>query len=674
MAKSVDVFEGDEYSISDPDLAGHFKFVRTNRDGSIVLRHRETGKERVVSYSSFTIMRGLGVAVRTVRKGVPTHTDAIGSYHLLDADDKEISKKERERRLEAAKKVLRARTILYYLQRYDDDPNVTTYLNKLGKFLDKTAEEAREDHGFKWRISESQFRIFLKKFGEPGNRTLGQILTTSGKHQVSRWPDWMDDLKAKMIKLFWSARSVTYDTARNFYITEFEKERKRRGLTLIKPPGRETLNGWMRESETQELYAKKYGARNAHKRHVGTVDSIRASRPLEYVILDQTQVDLWLQVTNSEGNVIGTMRAYLVYALDVYSGMVLGFFLTFEPPSVYSLMKCIRHILRPKTELEERFGLYKGATDGWGKPTVIILDNGLENIGVSLQTVMEGVGIDIEYAALRTPEHKAKVERIFGTTNSLWHQLPGGRPGGLDKRKMPDHDVREDAEYTLPQAMRKLSEFIVCSYHVEIPKGGKAPARKWAKGIAEHGRDTVDDVNVLDRMIGQYGRAVLTTSGISFMGEEYHEQAVTSILIRDMARFAKKREQRGLGQTIVIKVNTFRDPLDCSFLNVLNEGTGQLMRMKHRYPKSTKGLSFEMSKKLRLYAKQEDLAFHTDIERAEARWKMFEHSEKALSKGDQKKNNRRDLRGYHAEALTLVPGDEVVEIAVDRKREFLRTF
>ncbi|QPB18547.1 DDE-type integrase/transposase/recombinase [Rhizobium sp. 007] len=579
MAKIVDANEGDEYSISDPDLAGHFKFVRTNGDGSIVLRDRETGKERVVSYASFTIMRGLGVAIRTVRKGVPTYTDALGSYHLLDADDKEIGKKERQRRLAAAKKIVRARTILYFLKQYDAAPDVTTYGPKLGRFLDQTARRAWDEYRFEWRISESQFRIFLNYFGEPGNRTLGQILATSGKHRVSRWPDWMDELKSKMIELYWSARSVTVDTARNFYITKFEEERKRRGLTLIKPPAPETLNGWMRESETQDRYAKKYGSRNAHKRHVGTVDSIKASKPLEYVVLDQTQVDLSLQVTNSKGVVVGTMRAYLVYALDVYSGMVLGFFLTFEPPSVYSLMKCIRHVLRPKAELEERFGLYKGATDGWGKPAVLILDNGLENIGVSLQTVMEGVGIDIEYAALRTPEHKTRVERIFGTTNGLWHQLPGGRPGGLDKRKMPDHDVREDAEYTLPQAMRKLSEFIVCSYHVERPKGGKAPARKWANGIVEYGRNTVDDVNVLDRKIGQYGRAVLTTSGIKLMGEEYHEQAVTSILIRDMARFAKKREQRAPGQSIVLRVNTFRDPLDCSFLNVLNEGTGQLMRI-----------------------------------------------------------------------------------------------
>ncbi|MGO4355912.1 hypothetical protein AB4Z25_28715 [Rhizobium sp. RAF36] len=665
MAKIVDASEGDEYSISDPNLAGNFKFVRTNRNGSIVLRNRDTGEETVVPYSAFTIMRGLGIAIRVARKGVPTHTDALGSYHLLDQDDVEIGKKERQRRIAAAKKVLRARTILYFLEEYDNDPNATTYVNKLGLFLNRTADKAWKE-GFEWRISESQFRIFLNQFGEPGNRNLGQILATSGKHKVSHWPGWMDELKGEMIKLYWSARLITKDTARNFYITKFEEERKKRGLTLIKPPAATTMNDWIRDSETEELYAKKWGARNAHKRHVGTVDSIKASRPLEYVILDQTQIDLWLKIVDSQGNVIGTMRAYLVYAIDVYSGMVLGFFLTFEPPSVYSLMKCIRHILRPKTELEKRFGHYKGATDGWGKPTVLILDNGLENIGVSLQTVMEGVGIDIEYASLRTPEHKTKVERIFGTTNNLWHQLPGGRPGGLDKRKMVDHDAREDAEYTLPQAMRKLSEFIVCRYHVEGSKGGKSPARKWAKGIVEHGRDTVDDVNVLDRMIGQYGRATLTTSGISFMGEKFHDQAVTSILIRDMTRFGKQRDQRDLGQTIVIRVNTFRDPLDCSFLNVLNEGTGQLMRMKNRFPESTKGLSFEMSKKLRLYAAKEELPFHTEVERCEARWKLFEDSASKLAEeAHKKKNSRKDLRGYHAESLTLVPGDEVVEVAVD---------
>ncbi|QPB18546.1 hypothetical protein [Rhizobium sp. 007] len=42
---------------------------------------------------------------------------------------------------------------------------------------------------------------------------------------------------------------------------------------------------------------------------------------------------------------------------------------------------------------------------------------------------------------------------------------------------------------------------------------------------------------------------------------------------------------------------------------------------------------------------------------------MLEHLEEKL--GERKKNNRKDLRSYHAEALTLVPGDEVVEVAVD---------
>ena len=200
--------------------------------------------------------------------------------------------------------------------------------------------------------------------------------------------------------------------------------------------------------------------------------------------------------------------------------------------------------------------------------------------------------------------------------------------------------------------MRKLSEFIVCRYHVEGSKGGKSPARKWAKGVVEHGRDTVDDVNVLDRIIGQYGRANLTTSGISFMGEEYHDPAITSILIRDMAGLAKQRKQRGRGQTIVLRVNIFRDPLDCSYLNVLNEGTGQLLRMKHRFPESTRGLSFEMSKTLRLYAAKEELPFHTDIERCEARWKLFEDAAlKLAEKANKSKNSRKDLRSYHAEGF-----------------------
>ncbi|WJH40570.1 hypothetical protein N7E02_08120 [Aliirhizobium terrae] len=352
----------------------------------------------------------------------------------------------------------------------------------------------------------------------------------------------------------------------------------------------------------------------------------------------------------------------MVYAIDVYSKMVLGFFLSLYPPSVYSLMKCIRHTLRPKTELEERFGRYRGATDGWGRASTFILDNGLENIGVSLQTVLEFVGIDIVYASLRTPEHKALVERTFGTTNGLWHQLPGGRPGGKDKRNVPEDDPSDAACYTLAEATRRLSEFIVTILHITTPRGGVAPARKWENGIRQFGRPTLDDVQVLDRLVGQYGRAVLTTSGITFKTERFHDQALTTILISRHGADGPQTRTAGARANACFARKRFFRPLNCGVLNVLNEATGLLVQLPNIFPETTRDLSFDMSKRLRKFEEEQELSAGSDLERAQNRRNLFQHLEGIFKEGV--KPTKKEARLYDTEAWSLSAGSRVEQAEI----------
>ncbi|KSV87551.1 DDE-type integrase/transposase/recombinase [Sinorhizobium sp. GL28] len=661
MPRIIDAGEGDEYMIVEPGLDGHYKFIRRNNNGWIVLRELETDEERIVSYEQFARMRGRGSARRTVRGGVATDTDALGPFHYLDADDPKLGVKERQRRTALRKQLKRARTLYFYMRRFDSQPKPSTYSRKLVPFLNDTFKEA-EKYGFDWQPSPNVMRIALRTHGRPGNRNLGNIFANSFTHKVSKWPEWVDNLKRETITYYWRPH-VRMDTAQSYFMSRFDEERVARGVPSLESPSKSTIKDWLNKSETKELFAEKFGRRNAHKRFVGTVESIKAVRPLEYVMIDHTQTDVWFLITDAEGNVVGVRRAYLVYAIDVYSHMVLGDYLTFEAPSVHTLMKCIKEVSRPKIELEEEFGEAKGATDGWGKVGTYIIDNGLEGIGVSLQTVLEAVGIDVIFAALRTPEHKTHVERMFGTSNGLWHQLPGGAPGGKNKNKRGEDDGRDTARYTLPQAMRKLRQHIVTCHHVEKSSGiGMSPARKWSLGLRKFGRPTVDDVNTLDRILGKYKRALLTTHGIKLLGERFHDTQEVTALIADMISFEKKRDSRGLGQTAAIWVSTFHDPMDCSFINVLNEATGELVRLPNVFPESTQGLAWSLAKELRHFAEEENLEYHDDYERAHARRALFKHLEETAK--DNPKASSKASKKYYAESLTLAPGDKVIEAEV----------
>src|SRR5690606_21027531 len=109
--------------------------------------------------------------------------------------------------------------------------------------------------------------------------------------------------------------------------------------------------------------------------------------------------------------------------------MIVGAVIGYEPPSIQSVTACLRQVGRKKEFLFERFGSLKGACDGWGRPSTIIVDNGKDFVSPSFQASCQFVGIDVIWAPVKTPTFKPHVERAFGTFDSmLWHKLPGGLP------------------------------------------------------------------------------------------------------------------------------------------------------------------------------------------------------------------------------------------------------
>src|SRR5690606_31129638 len=124
---------------------------------------------------------------------------------------------------------------------------------------------------------------------------------------------------------------------------------------------------------------------------------VEATRPLEYVMFDHTKIDAWAVVLDDDGQPIMVARAWLTFAIDCYSRMVLGAVIGFEPPSLHSVAACLRQVVSSK-EFLSSYGYMKGATDGWGKPFTIIVDNGREFVSPSFQSSCEAAGIDVMWA------------------------------------------------------------------------------------------------------------------------------------------------------------------------------------------------------------------------------------------------------------------------------------
>jgi len=103
-------------------------------------------------------------------------------------------------------------------------------------------------------------------------------------------------------------------------------------------------------------------------------------------------------------------RCWATFLVDGYSKRILAVYLSFEPPSYRSCLMVIRICVK-------RFGRL---------PQTIITDNGKEFHSVYFKQLLAYYKCNHKYRPSGEPRYGSPVERVFGTTNTLWlHELQG---------------------------------------------------------------------------------------------------------------------------------------------------------------------------------------------------------------------------------------------------------
>jgi putative transposase len=391
----------------------------------------------------------------------------------------------------------------------------------------------------------------------------------------------------------------------------------------LKLPVRETFRLWIYSKENWYTYKERYGEKAANARFLGHGQHVKASRILEYVLFDHTQLDVWAIVEDEEGNAYFVERPTLTLAVDLFSRMVLGAELSFEPPSLHNVMACLKEVVRFKPFLEEEFGRAKGATDGWGKPNTIIVDNGWEMVGVSFQTTCEAAGIDVIWAPVKTPQFKAVVERAFRTLNTLvWHRLRGGLPLTPQLRSRLELEPEVKAVHDIRELRYLMWHATVSVYHLEPHTTlGRSPAVVWSASKVRDGRRTVDDPAVFDTLLGQAKRVWLTTKGIELDGQVFHDQRITTELLSRLAKHAQSSGdfEKNLFKSKRIGVLATKDRVDASYVMVWDPSTKRGVRLPNINAEFTANLSWRLIDKIKDFVAKENLAFHSEADMIFAR-------------------------------------------------------
>ncbi len=287
--------------------------------------------------------------------------------------------------------------------------------------------------------------------------------------------------------------------------------------------------------------------------------SFNADFPLEIVQIDHTPLDI-IVVDEIMRKPIG--RPYITIALDIFSRMVYGFYVTLQAPSFFSAGQALYMGIMPKNNYLESLGI-EGNWNIYGIPKsmTIHLDNASEFRGEGLKRFCQEFNIGIDFRPRGAPYYGGHIERIVKTMNMRIHTLSGTTFSNPKERG--EYDSEAKAVFTLKELEKWIAEFIVNVYHKTIHSEiGMTPEKKYEIGIlgdektAGTGLPDMIDREEAERIrisLLPFTERTIQKDGISFENIKYYHDVLRKY-IRIEDNNGKKRK------TFVVRF----DPRDIS--------------------------------------------------------------------------------------------------------------
>jgi putative transposase len=259
-------------------------------------------------------------------------------------------------------------------------------------------------------------------------------------------------------------------------VTEIRRRCSNAGLAL---PAINTIRARLDRTNGRERTSRREGVAAAHDRHDPIKGMIRdADWPLSIVQIDHTLLPIII-VDDVHRKSIN--RACVTLAIDVYSRVCLGMFLTLEAPSAMSAGMCIAHAILPKESWLRRIGVTTVEWPFWGVMGALHMDNAREFRGDMLKAACNEYDIDIHLRPVKTPRYGAHIERLMGTVTQGLKTVKGATFSGPDEKGQ--YDAEGNACMTFSEIEKWLLLFFA-RYHIDKHAGiGTSPLKKWREGL-----------------------------------------------------------------------------------------------------------------------------------------------------------------------------------------------
>lgn len=297
-----------------------------------------------------------------------------------------------------------------------------------------------------------------------------------------------------------------------------------------------------------------------------TSPKLRVTHILQRVEIDHTLADVML--VNEAGKPV--QRPTITAVIDVYSRVILGVYVGFEPPSWDALRRAVMQATLPKPASIEGVG----GEDPWpyfGRFDEACVDNGKDFLCEAFEAAALDLGFGIACCRRKRPWEKPFIERWFRTANTDFiHRLPGTTYSNPIERGA--YKPEEHACLTLEEFRERFVRWIVEKYHHRLHKGlGMTPAQAWARSSEAHPPRLPPSVWEVKVAFGQVLTKKVQHKGITLhTNQDYDGEFLAGL-----------RRQYGVGAALDIKYFSedigsiaVRDPESRKYFEVLNTDPG----------------------------------------------------------------------------------------------------
>lgn len=286
------------------------------------------------------------------------------------------------------------------------------------------------------------------------------------------------------------------------------------------------------------------GRRNGRKaREAATArpGSYHIETPWDCWQIDHTRADVII-VHKESRKPVG--RAWLTVIIDVATRMVVGFYVSLEPPSILRAGTALDQAVQPKGPWLKQLGLdYRWPVEGL--PKLVHSDRASEFQSRAFERALANQGVDTFLRAAGKAHWGGHIERLIGTMMGKCKMLPGATQGNPKARG--DYDASRGAALDIDQLELWFAHQILGVYHNTVHSAlGCTPLEAWDRKTAGlHPRRPEDPEGFRIDLFPEITRT-LTRTGLKAFGEEYASEDTTLAYAEGRGKVRLKYDPRNL--------------------------------------------------------------------------------------------------------------------------------